>query len=448
MRKKKEEKYMSTSAILGLIFLALTVISFMLEKIPLAVTALISSLLYALFIPEVTLSTAYSGWSATTVLMVMGMMVVGDSLFQTGMAEKIGSRLTKSSIAKNERVFTVVICALCTLLSAFLSNSGCIAMMMPLIGAAVVESSGKLNNKRIVMPAAIGCAIGGGATLVGSTSQLTANGVLQKLEGFEDGLGLFDMTKGMLPLCIIMLIYFATIGYTILKKVFPVDDSHFPEKQSEDGKEIPAWKGYLSVATLLLCVIGFVLTGYQPFKNWFNVGIIGMIGMAILTATNVMPLKPTLRNLDWNTLMILAMAQGFASGVDKSGAGSVIANGILNLFGGQTASYVAQMIAGILVNTVLTQFMSNTALAAMMTPIYIEIAKLMGISPIPFVIMIACATNIACATPVGTPCLTQAMPTGYKYMDYMKVGGPLFLILVAAACILFPVIYPSVPFAW
>ena len=48
--------------------------------------------------------------------------------------------------------------------------------------------------------------------------------------------------------------------------------------------------------------------------------------------------------------MILAMSQGFASGVDKSGAGKVIADGILNLFGGQSASYAALMIAGILVN--------------------------------------------------------------------------------------------------
>ena len=86
--------------------------------------------------------------------------------------------------------------------------------------------------------------------------------------------------------------------------------------------------------------------------------------------------------------------------------------------------------------------MSNTALAAMMTPIYIEIAKSMGVSPIPFVIAIGCvATNLACATPVGTPACTQTLPAGYKYMDYMKIGGPLCIILIIAAAVLCPIMY-------
>ena len=92
--------------------------------------------------------------------------------------------------------------------------------------------------------------------------------------------------------------------------------------------------------------------------------------------------------------------------------------------------------------TVLTNFMSNTALAAMMTPIYIEIAMQLGISPIPFVIAIgAVATNLACATPVGTPACTQTLPAGYKYMDYVKIGGPLCIILCIAAAILCPIMY-------
>ena len=61
---------------------------------------------------------------------------------------------------------------------------------------------------------------------------------------------------------------------------------------------------------------------------------------------------------------------------DVSGGGKVIADAVLNLFGGsESASTMALMAAGVIVTGVLTNFMSNTALAAMMTPIYIEIAK-------------------------------------------------------------------------
>ena len=59
------------------------------------------------------------------------------------------------------------------------------------------------------------------------------------------------------------------------------------------------------------------------------------------------------------------------------------------------------------------------------------------------VIAIGCvATNLACATPVGTPACTQTLPAGYKYMDYMKIGGPLAIILMIAAAALAPVMYP------
>ena len=118
-------------------------------------------------------------------------------------------------------------------------------------------------------------------------------------------------------------------------------------------------------------------------------GIIGLLGATILITSGCMPLKKTLAEMDWNTLVILAAAQGFAKGLDVSGGGKVIADAVLNLFGGsESASTMALMAAGVIVTGVLTNFMSNTALAAMMTPIYIEIAKSMGVSPIPFVIAI------------------------------------------------------------
>lgn len=441
-----------TSSTIAIIITVLTIISFILEKIPLAMTAMISSLAMGMILPEMKLSDIYSGFSSSTVMMVAGMMIVGDALFKTGMANKIGLKISTSSLAKNERLFTTVVVICCTVMSSFLSNSGTIAMWMPLIAACAAKSNGVIRSKMVIMAAGIACAVGGAGTLVGSTSQLTANGVLQGYEGFEEGLGLFDQTKLMIPLLIVMIVYFATIGYSLTKKVLKPEDPDFDkgnyyaelaEKTTDDETaNIPAWKGNMSVAVLLLCIIGFILTGFAPFKPYLNVGVIGLLGATILLVTGCMPLKQTLAEMDWNTLVILAAAQGFAKGLDVSGGGKVIAEFILNLFGGENASTAVLMAAGVIVTTILTNFMSNTALAAMMTPIYIEIAFQMGISPIPFVIAIgAIATNLACATPVGTPACTQTLPAGYKYMDYVKIGGPLCIILMILAAVLAPIIY-------
>ncbi|MBO5493970.1 MAG: hypothetical protein J5974_11640 [Pyramidobacter sp.] len=66
----------------------------------------------------------------------------------------------------------------------------------------------------------------------------------------------------------------------------------------------------------------------------------------------------------------------------------------------------------------------------------------MNVSPVPFVIVIGCiATNLATATPVGTTAVTMTLPAGYKYMDYVKVGGLLNIILLIVACLFCPGYY-------
>ncbi len=445
-----------SSSTIAIIITILAIISFVLEKIPLAMTALIASLAMGIILPEMQLSDVYAGFASTTVMMVAGMCIVGNALFETGMAEKIGEKIGETKIAKNERLFTLVVVVICLIMSAFLSNSGTIAMWMPLIAAVAAKSKGSVRSKMVILPAGIACAIGGAGTLVGSTSQQTANAALITYKGYEDGLGLFDQTAVMIPLCLITIVYFATVGYSLMKKVLKPeapgfnDNNYFAQiaaasaenSEKTEKKDVPAWKGWLSLIVLIGCIIGFILTGQPMFKPYLNVGIVALIGATILIVTGCMPLKKTLAELDWNTLVILGAAQGFALGLNVSGGGKVIAEAILKLFGGSSASPAVLMAAGIVVTTVLTNFMSNTALAAMMTPIYVEIALSLGISPIPFVIAVgAVATNLACATPVGTPCCTQTLPAGYKYMDYVKIGGPLCIILMIAACIFCPMFY-------
>ena len=207
-----------SSSTIAIIITILAIISFVLEKIPLAMTALIASLAMGIILPEMQLSDVYAGFASTTVMMVAGMCIVGNALFETGMAEKIGEKIGETKIAKNERLFTLVVVVICLIMSAFLSNSGTIAMWMPLIAAVAAKSKGSVRSKMVILPAGIACAIGGAGTLVGSTSQQTANAALITYKGYEDGLGLFDQTAVMIPLCLITIVYFATVGYSLMKK--------------------------------------------------------------------------------------------------------------------------------------------------------------------------------------------------------------------------------------
>ena len=73
--------------------------------------------------------------------------------------------------------------------------------------------------------------------------------------------------------------------------------------------------------------------------------------------------------------------------------------------------------------------MQNVSVSAMLAPIYIPLALKMGLSPVPFIILIAVASNMAIATPIGTPVNMQILPAGYKFSDYVKIGGALMVVI-------------------
>ena len=421
---------------LAIVIIGLAIVSFAWEKIPLAVTAMIAALAMGIS-GIIKFSDVSSGFASTVTMMVAGMIIVGNSMFDTGLAKVLGAKLVKLPIVNNERLFLFVIVIMTSILSAFLSNSATVAMFIPIIGAAVMRSGGKLTNKNLVMGAGLGAAMGGAGTMVGSTAQLIGQSVLINTKGARP-LGFFELGYLVAPLCIIMAIYIVTVGYKMQKKVFDFEDQAIDPAALKaietEGSEKMTWQMYLSGAVMLACVAGFV------FNVW-NVGIIALVGAAILMGTRCIDFKTSMRNLDWNTLVILSAAQGFAKGLDVSGGGKVIANFILNIFGGHDASTYALLVVAVVLSTVLTNFMSNTAVVAMLAPIFVPLAIALHASPETFVIAVIIGASTALATPIGTPCVTQTLVAGYRYMDYVKIGLPINIILTIVTCILLPIIY-------
>lgn len=422
-------------AVLSIIIIVLAVVSFALEKIPLAVTALLASLAMGLFgIMEI--KEIYAGFSSVTFIMVMGMMIVGDCLFESGLAKVLGQKLVKTKLGSNEKVLIIVLMSLAGVASAFLSNSAVVATFIPLAASMVAKSQGKLKNKYLIMGIGMAAALGGAGTIVGSTSQLTAQGILQATEGVRT-MTFFELGYVVFPLLAVLILYFATVGYGIGKKVFDFEDINLAGEEAitSDDEEIKfTFQMAVSGIVIVLCVVGFVV-------GIWNVAVIALLGATICIATGCKSFKKAMAELDWNTLVILAAAQGFAKGLDVSGGGKLIANFAINAFGGASASPMALLVVGIVVSVVLTNFMSNTAVAAMLTPIFINIGFQLGVDPIIFILGTVIGGSTALATPIGTPAVTQTLVAGYRYKDYIKVGLPITIILTIITCILCPIVY-------
>jgi sodium-dependent dicarboxylate transporter 2/3/5 len=398
------------SSIISIIIVLITMGLFVWNRLPISVVAILGSVAMAMFIPEMELSAVYSGFSATGWPMVVGMCVVSAALFETGIARKIGEKIGNSFLAKTERRFIVTVSAVCSLMSAFMSNNGTVAIWMPII--AIVA----------------------------------ANSVLQGYAGYEEGMGMFDMTKIMFPAAVVQIIFWGTIGYKLLDKVLKPDSPDFDKGnmysvaeihklEKEQESDAPAWKGYVALGTMILCIVLFVLSGFQPFKSYFNIGTIGLIGAAIVLGTGCISIKKAYSDLPWDVFVCIGTISGIGTGLDVSGGGALIANAVLNLFGGKNASVVLLTVVIAVLTSVLTNIMSNNATAAMLTPICIAIALSLGISPIPWVIVIGACSNLAIATSFGTAVNMQILPAGYKFSDFVKIGGPLLIILIAVVSI-------------
>ncbi len=147
-----------------------------------ALCALVALIVLGILTPD----EALAGFSNSVVIMMIGLFVVGGAIFQTGLAKMISSRLMKFAGNSETRLFFLVM-AVTSLMGAFVSNTGTVAIMIPIVVSMAM--SVKMNPGRLLMPLAFASSMSGMMTLIGTPPNLVINAELVK-NGFE-GLGFF-----------------------------------------------------------------------------------------------------------------------------------------------------------------------------------------------------------------------------------------------------------------
>lgn len=459
-------------AILGLLIIVVAMISFILEKIPIAITAVSASLLMVA-IGALSFEDSYTKFGSTATVFTACMMIVGSALFNTGVIDLVVSWFQRSRIERNPRFLVATITLVTACLSAFLSNSAVVAIFLPLIGILAARASTKLNVQLLAISAGIGAAIGGIATLTGSTAQLVTQDILMETEGARP-MGMFTLTAVGGPLIMITVVYMATIGYRIGTRVLAdrgdVDlvgaDSEEASESKERGDAAQVresvsrsygggaasaestatlvddrppstavnWRLPFSLVVLILMVIGFSM-------GIADIATVAIVGAIVLILTGCLPFAEALKRIDWNTIIILSAAQAFGAGLTQSGGGQLVADWITSLLGGVSGEWLILLFL-CMAAMVLTNFASNVALTAMFVPIGMSVAASIGADPTSWAIAITLACNIAVFTPIGTPCMTQTLVAKLRYTDYIKIGLPLAVILTVATAFLSLVVYP------
>ena len=418
------------SPILASVIFVVILISFVMQRRPAGLTAVVGSLLMMIF-GIIEPSDVVAPFGSDTVIMVASVLILGSAVFETGAAEIIGSAIGRR-MGRNEKLLIMVLVLTVSILSSFLSNSAVVAIFLPLLASLARSSGGAITKKNTYMAVGIASVVGGNCTLAGSTPQLTAQAILQTTDSVRE-LTFWELGKVGFPLVIVLALYYLFIGIRLQKKVFDFPEVEDPAP-SGDGGQVRSKAKCITVCLIMLgCVAGFT-------AGVFSFGTVGAIAAALCILTGCISFDKAFKSLDWNTICVLGGAMGISTALNKSGVVQAVADMIISAFG-SGANPVTICLVLLVTSAALGNIMSHTATAAVLTPLAISLGTGLGVDPIPYVVTVVIGCNLAFATPVATPPLTMTMVGGYRFTDYTKVGGLYNLLSLIAAALLIPLAY-------
>lgn len=414
-----------------LLFLVFAIVSFILEKIPLGLTASICALGLTLT-GILDVSTTFSQYVNSNVILCVGMFVVGQALFETGMANKIGGLVTR--FAKTEKTLIIAIMVIAGVMSGFLSNTGTAAVLIPVV-CGIADESG-YSRSHLLMPLVFAAALGGNLSIIGAPGNLMGVNALQ-----ETGIktSFFMYAPIGIPMLLIGILYFVCLGYKLLTQ--NQNEAAQNLEEQKDFSNVPKWKQIISLVVLIVVIFAMI------FEELIGISIqlSACLGALFLVLTGVLTEKEALNSIDLKVVLLFGGSLSLAKALDVTGAGSMIADKIVGLLG-SNPNPILLLLVIFLVTCVLTNFMSNTATTALMIPIAVSLANSLGADPRSVVIATVIAGSCAYATPIGMPANTMVVGLGgYKFKDYVKSGLPLILVSFAICMILLPILFPFYP---
>lgn len=407
---------------LGILFVA--AVMFFTEVVPLPITALLVPVALSIFkvIPS---KTAFGYFGDPTVVLFMAMFIVGEGTFITGFADKVGRAAVAMSKGSEVKLLVFSMAAI-GLLSTVLSNTGTTVVAVPMILGMCL--SAKLAPGKILMPVAFASSLGGTVTLVGTPPNGIVNSMLEQM-GVQP-FGFFEFGLIGIPLLIVGLAYYGLIGHRFLPKGRELNEDLVAEETVRRTEKM-----WMSVG-----IFAFVVA--MMASELMNLTTAAVLGACLMVITRCMTMREAFRSVDWTTIFLFAGMLSMSAAMDKSGAAAIVAHAVVS----RVSDPWMLMLVCCALTAIVTNFMSNTATAALMAPLALPIATASGISPLPIVMGIAMSASACFLTPIATPPNTIVLGPGkYSFLDYIKAGWPLQVIALIMCWLLIPMIWPFHP---
>ena len=462
--------------------LAGVIIAWITEPIPIPVSGLIGASLLALLGvggdegADAVLAPLGSG----TIFTFIGAFILAQAMLKHGLARRFAFRvLAIPGVAKSSTRVVIAFGLITCLVSAWISNTATVAMLMPtavgilgVIGGVVQdkhEAEGTLDRFdatrmrvgfAMMLMLAYGASVGGLLTPVGSPPNLIGRELIEQATGQAIPFGTWMAMA--FPICALMFVAL-TIILLLLNKPEVRDlrgvEDYIHEQRSQLGSMSRAEKNTLiafavTVAMWILPAIVALVAGanssaYEAISNQLDEGVAAVLGASLLfiLPTDWKEREFTLRwddaaRIDWGTIILFGTGVIFGTLLESSGLAETIGKGSFEALG--IGSAVAITVFGVLLAITVSETTSNTASAAVVVPIVISLATAAGVDPLTPALAATFAASFGFMLPVSTPQNAIVYGSGTVPITRMIRSGFSFDIIGAALILLILPILASV----
>ena len=230
------------------------------------------------------------------------------------------------------------------------------------------------------------------------------------------------------------------VGDTLLIEGVPADIRRFAQDQDVSEIAEPEARPYrrrrapIAVLSLLVLV---VLAAFDVAP----ILVLGVIGVAIVLLTRCIDAEEAISSIDGRLLALVVSMLTVGAAMNETGAAALIANSIAPQLLGLHPFFIVWSV--FLLTSLLTELISNNAVAVVMTPIAIGVAAALGVDPRPMVVTVMIGASASFATPIGYQTNTMVYgPGGYNFLDFLRIGLPLNISFGLVTSLLIPVFWP------
>lgn len=407
---------MNAYIVLGV--MVLMIIAFVLNKWPFGLITMSCCIILGV-VGVLDPATTFSGFCNPFVVMLAGAFVVTNALAKTSFIRSLQDKIMQMQNGKSGVKLMLIFALAIVVLATFMPGPALLAIIIMM--ARNLNDDGEVNAARVILPAAVLTTLWNGRIPfgIGAGQFAILNGFLETAGG-DYSIGMFDpMLAGLVPG--ILMILYSVFCYKLLphKKSDIVVAETKTTKQAE-GQKMSKRDEIITYVTFIVMLAFMVLNQFTG-----NLLYIGPALCAVfLVFANVITVEDVKQGITVDLIFMLAGIFTLTSALTSTGAGEIIGNAIVSLFGGEMTQFsLVAIFSGIAI--VVTNFMSNNATMYSIIPVAVTTAMAAGLNPIPAVLAIDVVVKCACVLPCSSGEAAMCYgASGYTIKDTWKFTIP------------------------